>query len=91
MAERHDLTLGESAVLLRLAFRAATGEVWERQDVLAAGSRVSRETVRRALGRFVRLGLVTRHEKRFGGTITYRPVWREYAHQLPTRLAIEAN
>ena len=75
MIDIHELTLAEAAVLLRVAYRAATGDVWESMGNLAKGARVSRETVRKALTLFIQLGLVTRHGKQFGGTVTYRPVW----------------
>ena len=83
MIAQHDLSTSEGAVLVRLAFRAASGSVWESQPAIATATGVSRATVQRSLYRLVELGLIVRH-RRFAATNIYQPTWAGTEQALPS-------
>ena len=74
MVEQHGLTVSEGAVLQRLAYRAATGVVWEAQPVIAKAIGSNRSTVQRSLNRLVELGLIAK-KRRFSAPSHYFPQW----------------
>ena len=83
MIVQHSLSTSEGAVLTRLAFRAASGSVWESQPTIASAIGASRATVQRSLYRLVKLGLIVRH-RRFAATNIYQPTWAGTEQALPS-------
>ena len=82
MIAQCDLSTSEGAVLVRLAFRAARGSVWESQPVIASATGVSRATVQRSLDRLVDLGLILK-QRRFAKTNVYQLPWGDLEQTLP--------
>ena len=74
MVEQHGLTVSQGAVLHRLAYRAATGVVWESQPVIAKAIGSNRSTAQRSLKRLVDLGLIAKR-RRFSAPNLYFPQW----------------
>ena len=74
--------MSEGAALQRLAYRAATGVVWEAQPVIAKAIGSNRSTVQRSLNRLVELGLIAK-ERRFSAPNLYFPQWDSLEQTLP--------
>ena len=81
MIAQYDLSTSEGAVLVRLAFRAASGSVWESQPAIASATGVSRATVQRSLDRLVDLGLIVK-QRRFAKTNVYQLPWGDLEQTL---------
>ena len=82
MIAQHDLTTSQGPVLVCLAYRAATGSVWESQRVIASAIGASRATVQRSLYRLVDLGLIV-ERRRFADTTVYQLTWGGLEHTFP--------
>ena len=73
-AERLELSGVEASVLRHVAYRAATSEVWESLDGIAAEIRFSRRTVSCALSKCIDSGIMTK-QTRFAMPSVYRLIW----------------